>query len=176
MLVWCWLIVISHLKPWSRFYTIADEIPMFVDTVSEFKANKVKNWYSRIHTLKPTQNELEILWGQPIKDDNDRIRAVNSLHQQGVKRIFVYLKDESVFCSDKDGEQFLLTAPARTTVDRFGADDGFMAGLVYSFLEGYSFRDSARFAVACAAISRASGSLNNPTLSADNALSLVPMV
>ncbi|MGQ7113893.1 hypothetical protein ACUOFC_46955, partial [Escherichia sp. TWPC-MK] len=33
-----------------------------------------------------------------------------------------------------------------------------------------------RFAVACAAISRASGSLNNPTLSADNALSLVPMV
>ena len=157
-------------------FTIADEIPMFVDTVSEFKANKVKNWYSRIHTLKPTQNELEILWGQPIKDDNDRIRAVNSLHQQGVKRIFVYLKDESVFCSDKDGEQFLLTAPAHTTVDSFGADDGFMAGLVYSFLEGYSFRDSARFAIACAAISRASGSLNNPTLSADNALSLVPMV
>ncbi|MEN1273150.1 PfkB family carbohydrate kinase, partial [Pseudomonas aeruginosa] len=76
----------------------------------------------------PTQNELEILWGQPIKDDNDRIRAVNSLHQQGVKRIFVYLKDESVFCSDKDGEQFLLTAPAHTTVDSFGADDGFMAG------------------------------------------------
>ena len=110
-------------------FTIADEIPMFVDTVSEFKANKVKNWYSRIHTLKPTQNELEILWGQPIKDDNDRIRAVNSLHQQGVKRIFVYLKDESVFCSDKDGEQFLLTAPAHTTVDSFGADDGFMAGL-----------------------------------------------
>ena len=157
-------------------FTIADEIPKFVDTVSEFKANKVKNWYSRIHTLKPTQNELEILWGQPIKDDNDRIRAVNSLHQQGVKRIFVYLKDESVFCSDKDGEQFLLTAPAHTTVDSFGADDGFMAGLVYSFLEGYSFRDSARFAIACAAISRASGSLNNPTLSADNALSLVPMV
>ncbi|STE85102.1 sugar kinase YeiI [Escherichia coli] len=63
MLVWCWLIVISHLKPWSGVFTIADEIPMFVDTVSEFKANKVKNWYSRIHTLKPTQNELEILWG-----------------------------------------------------------------------------------------------------------------
>ncbi|MFI9884825.1 PfkB family carbohydrate kinase, partial [Escherichia coli] len=90
--------------------------------------------------------------------------------------LFVYLPDESVYCSEKDGEQFLLTAPAHTTVDSFGADDGFMAGLVYSFLEGYSFRDSARFAVACAAISRASGSLNNPTLSADNALSLVPMV
>ena len=42
MLVWCWLIVISHLKPSEWVFTIADEILMFVDTVSEFKANKVK--------------------------------------------------------------------------------------------------------------------------------------
>ena len=142
-------------------FTLADEIPVFVDTVSEFKAGKIKHWLAHIHTLKPTLPELEI---------------VNALHQQGVQQLFVYLPDESVYCSEKDGEQFLLTAPAHTTVDSFGADDGFMAGLVYSFLEGNNFRDSARFAMACAAISRASGSLNNPTLSADNALSLVPMV
>lgn len=157
-------------------FTLADEIPVFVDTVSEFKAGKIKHWLAHIHTLKPTLPELEILWGQAITSDADRNTAVNALHQQGVQQLFVYLPDESVYCSEKDGEQFLLTAPAHTTVDSFGADDGFMAGLVYSFLEGYSFRDSARFAVACAAISRASGSLNNPTLSADNALSLVPMV
>ena len=157
-------------------FTLADEIPVFVDTVSEFKAGKIKHWLAHIHTLKPTLPELEILWGQAITSDADRNAAVNALHQQGVQQLFVYLPDESVYCSEKDGEQFLLTAPAHTTVDSFGADDGFMAGLVYSFLEGYSFRDSARFAVACAAISRASGSLNNPTLSADNALSLVPMV
>ncbi|MFP1497852.1 PfkB family carbohydrate kinase [Escherichia coli] len=84
---------------------------------------------------------------------------MNALHQQGVQQLFVYLPDESVYCSEKDGEQFLLTAPAHTTVDSFGADDGFMAGLVYSFLEGNNFRDSARFAMACAAISRASGLL-----------------
>ena len=82
------------------------------------------------------------------------VRAVNALHQQGVQQLFVYLPDESVFCSEKDGEQFLLTAPAHTTVDSFGADDGFMAGLVYSFLEGYNFRDSARFAMACGNFTR----------------------
>ena len=157
-------------------FTLADEIPVFVDTVSEFKAGKIKHWLAHIHTLKPTLPELEILWGQAITSDADRNAAVNALHQQGVQQLFVYLPDESVYCSEKDGEQFLLTAPAHTTVDSFGADDGFMAGLVYSFLEGNNFRDSARFAIACAAISRASGSLNNPTLSADNALSLVPMV
>lgn len=157
-------------------FTLADEIPVFVDTVSEFKAGKIKHWLAHIHTLKPTLPELEILWGQAITSDADRNAAVNALHQQGVQQLFVYLPDESVYCSEKNGEQFLLTAPAHTTVDSFGADDGFMAGLVYSFLEGNNFRDSARFAMACAAISRASGSLNNPTLSADNALSLVPMV
>ncbi|SQB28979.1 pyrimidine kinase [Citrobacter koseri] len=36
-------------------FTIADEIPVFIDTVSEFKAEKIRTWYSRIHTLKPTQ-------------------------------------------------------------------------------------------------------------------------
>ncbi|MBB2402189.1 winged helix-turn-helix transcriptional regulator [Escherichia sp. 14.0993] len=157
-------------------FTLADEIPVFVDTVSEFKAGKIKHWLAHIHTLKPTLQELEILWGQAITSDADRNAAVNALHQQGVQQLFVYLPDESVYCSEKDGEQFLLTAPKHTTVDSFGADDGFMAGLVYSFLEGSSFRDSARFAMACAAISRASGNINNPTLSADNALSLVPMV
>lgn len=154
-------------------FTIADDIPVFIDTVSEFKAEKMKTWFTRIHTLKPTQKELAILWGQPIHTDADRVLAVNSLHQQGVKRIFVCTEDESVFCSEKDGEQFLLTPPEHTVVDSFGADDAFMAGLLYSFLEGSEFRESARFAMACAALSRASVSINNPTLSADNALYLL---
>ena len=154
-------------------FTVADDIPVFIDTVSEFKATKVKTWFTRIHTLKPTQKELEILWGHPINSDADRRDAVNALHQQGIQQIFVCLEDESVFCSEKDGEQFLLTPPAHTVVDSFGADDGFMAGLIYCFLEGSAFRESANFAMACAALSRASVSINNPTLSADNALYLL---
>lgn len=157
-------------------FTLADEVPMFVDTVSEFKAGKIKYWLAHIHALKPTLPELEILRGQAITSDADRNTAMSVLHQRGVQQLFVYLPDESVYCSEKDGGQLLLTAPAHTTVDSFGADDGFTADLIYSLLEGHSFRDSARFTVACAAISRASGSLNNPTLSADNALSLVPIV
>ncbi|HEB6949673.1 TPA: sugar kinase [Salmonella enterica subsp. enterica serovar Hvittingfoss] len=154
-------------------FTITSNIPVFIDTVSEFKAAKIRAWYSRIHTLKPTQKELEILWGQSIDSDADRVHAVNALHQQGVQQIFVCLEDASVFCSEKNGEQFLLMPPAYTVADSFGADDGFMAGLIYSFLEGSNFRDSANFAMACAALSRASVSINNPALSASNVLSLL---
>ncbi|EBM4324740.1 sugar kinase [Salmonella enterica] len=150
-------------------FTVADEIPVFIDTVSVSKVAKVKNCLPRIHTLKPTQKELEILWGSPVSSDADRLNAVNSLHQQGVQQIFVWQEDESVFCSERDGEQFLLTPPVHTVVDSFGADDGFMAGLIYSFLEGSDFRESANFAMACAALSRASISINNPTLSVVNA-------
>jgi len=154
-------------------FTMAGNIPVFVDTVSEFKADKIRPWLSRIHTLKPTLQELQILWGQPIRREADKITAVNSLHEQGVQRIFVYLDDDSVFCSKRDGEQLLLTSPDHTFTDRFGADDGFMAGLLYSFLEGGDFTESAHFAMACAAISRASVSINNPALSAENAMALL---
>ena len=154
-------------------FTMAGNIPVFVDTVSEFKADKIRPWLSRIHTLKPTLQELQILWGQPIRREADKITAVNSLHEQGGQRIFVYLDDDSVFCSKRDGEQLLLTSPDHTFTDRFGADDGFMAGLLYSFLEGGDFTESAHFAMACAAISRASVSINNPALSAENAMALL---
>ena len=113
------------------------------------------------------------MWGQPIRREADKIAAVNSLHEQGVQRIFVYLDDDSVFCSKRDGEQLLLASPDHAFTDRFGADDGFMAGLLYSFLEGGDFTESAHFAMACAAISRASVSINNPALSAENAMSLL---
>ena len=154
-------------------FTIADKTPIFIDTVSEFKAANVKKWLPRIHTLKPTEKELEILWGKPVNNKADRLNAVKALHQQGVQQIFTWVRDGSVFCSHKDGEQILLTPPDCNVVDSFGADDGFMAGLLYCFLEGNTFRESAHFAMACATLSRASISVNNPALSVNNAQELL---
>lgn len=149
-------------------FTLAGDVPVFVDTVSEFKAERVKPWLSRIHTLKPTLKELQIL-----AECDDRQAALTALHEKGVQRIVVCLEEDSVLCSEQGGEPFLLTPPVHPVVDRFGADDAFMAGLIYGFLDGSDFADSARFAVACAALSRASESINNPTLSVDNTLSLL---
>jgi pseudouridine kinase len=154
-------------------FTMAGHLPVFVDPVSEFKADKIRPWLSRIHTLKPTLKELQILWGQPIRREADKFAAVRSLHDQGVQRIFVCHDDESVFCSKRDGEQHLLASPDHVAIDNFGADDAFMAGLIYSFMDGGDFMECAHFAMACAAISRASVSTNNPALSAENALSLL---
>jgi pseudouridine kinase len=149
-------------------FTLAGDIPVFVDTVSEFKAGKVATWMGRIHTLKPTLKELQILAGCEDPD-----AALAKLHEKGVQRIVVCLEDDRVLCSEKGEKPFLLAPPVHPVVDRFASDDAFMAGLIYGYLDGSDFAESCRFALACAALSRASVSVNNPTLSADNALYLL---
>lgn len=154
-------------------FTLAGDIPVFVDTVSEFKAAKITPWLSRIHTLKPTRKELQILSGCEVHSDDELKHAVNWLHAQGVQRVVVCLDDNSVYCSEKDGNGFTVSGLSHQVVDAFGADDALMAGLLYGFLDGSEFSESVRFAQACAALSRASVSINNPTLSVDNALTLL---
>ena len=85
-------------------------------------------------------------------------------------------EDDAVFCSEAGGERFRMSLPDHTTIDSFGADDALMAGLLYSYLDGSDFKESAAFAMACTAITRASDSINNPSLSVDNALNLLPGV
>jgi sugar/nucleoside kinase (ribokinase family) len=67
----------------------------------------------------------------------------------------------------------MIGAVAIKISSSFASDDAFMAGLIYGYLDGSDFAESCRFALACAALSRASVSVNNPTLSADNALYLL---
>lgn len=63
-------------------FTLANAIPVFVDTVSEFKAHRIRPWLGKIHTLKPTLRELRILWGEPIENEADRDRALAWLHER----------------------------------------------------------------------------------------------
>lgn len=44
-------------------FIFVDEISVFVDIVSEFKAGKIKYWLAYIYILKFILSELEILWG-----------------------------------------------------------------------------------------------------------------
>ena len=154
-------------------FTLTNAIPVFVDTVSEFKAHRIRPWLGKIHTLKPTLRELQILWGEPIENEADRDRALAWLHERGTQRVVIYLEDDTIFCSEAGGERFRMSLPGHTTIDSFGADDALMAGLLYSYLDGSDFKESAAFAMACTAITRASHSINNPSLSVDNALNLL---
>ncbi|WP_058911905.1 sugar kinase [Entomohabitans teleogrylli] len=154
-------------------FTHAREVPVFVDTVSEFKAARIRNWLARIHTLKMARQDAELLYGAAIGSEQEMRAAGEWFHRQGTARVCIYLDDHAVFCSERSGLQLRLAAPPYPIQDPFGADDAFMAGLVYSFLDGSDTRDSLVFAQACAALTRASASMNNPNLSVDNVLELL---
>jgi pseudouridine kinase len=44
----------------------AGDTPVFIDTVSAFKAERLRPWLGRIHTLKPNRLEAASLSGLPL--------------------------------------------------------------------------------------------------------------
>lgn len=138
--------------------------PIFVDTVSSAKAQKLKPYLSGIHTLKPNLLEAEQLATIKYKSDNDLNRMADWFHQQGVKRIFITLGERGVYFSDQQ-QQGLLPAAKVTMMNANGAGDAFVAGLAYSWLQQWNSRESAQFAMAAAGIALSHVATINPNMS-----------
>ena len=131
--------------------------PLFVDPVSVKKAEKIKGILGKIHTLKANIMEAEFLSGISIKDRVSLEKAVCSLLETGLERIFITLgKSGSAAASGRK----IVYAPAFPTDVRCttGAGDAFMASLIHSYLNGTDTEEALRcasaaasFAVECAA-------------------------
>ncbi len=144
----------------------SENIPVFVDTVSAFKAERIRPWLSSIHTLKPNRIEAEALSGLPLASPSDAPAVARWFHEAGVTRIVLSLAAEGIFFSEADGESGWLAPPPVTVVNATGAGDALMAGLAAGWLSNESFADSLRFAIGCAALTLTCPSTNNPSLSA----------
>lgn len=149
-------------------FTNAGNVPVFVDTVSAFKANKIKPWLSHIHTLKPNRFEAEILTGIKVENKQDVVRAANALHEQGVQRIALSMGGEGVYYSEAGGENGWSKPFSVHIVNVTGAGDAMMAGLARCWLEGEPLSQSIRFSQGCSALTLASELTNNPGLSKDS--------
>ncbi len=79
------------------------------------------------------------LWGQAITSDADRNTAVNALHSKAFSNC-LFICPMSQFIAAKGWRAIFADSASAYDSRQFWADDGFMAGLVYSFLEGNNFR------------------------------------
>ncbi|PVZ68377.1 PfkB family carbohydrate kinase [Pelagibaculum spongiae] len=139
--------------------------PVFADCVSASKAEKLKPWLNRIHCLKPNVMEAELLWGKPVKDQQDLKNCAQWFHAQGVAKIFISLGGDGLFASD--GQQQLMIKPKPCKVISVsGAGDALMAGLVHSHLKNLDLNQTVDTAQACAAMALTYHSTVNPALSA----------
>ncbi|CAI0829217.1 Pseudouridine kinase [Serratia proteamaculans] len=140
-------------------------VPVFVDTVSAFKAPKIRRWLSHIHTLKPNRLEAEVLSGMTIHGPQDAQPVAQWFHQQGVQRLALSMGPAGVYYSEIDGQSGWSRPLTVDIVNVTGAGDAMMAGLAHCWLEDMTLADSIRFAQGCSALTLSSEFTNNPNLS-----------
>lgn len=137
-----------------------------LDPVSAAKAANVKHLIGEFYAIKPNIHEAEILVGFGIKDDADLMRAAKELHLKGVKHIYISLGAEGIFYSD--GENMgRVKAKDVKAINVTGGGDAFVAGIGYGYVNGLSFIDMIKYAIAMSVIAVCHAETINPEMCPD---------
>lgn len=142
------------------------QVPVFADTVSAHKCQRLRPWLPHIHTLKPNRQEAQMLSGLPLEQPSDAPAVARWFHTAGVQRLVISLGTHGLFWSTRNEDQGWYPAPEVAIVNATGAGDALMAGLMAGFLDGLSLRESLPFATGCAALTLSSPATIHPSLSA----------
>lgn len=127
-------------------------VPIFAETVSTTKAQKLKGELGKFFAIKPNLIEAEILSGITIKDKKTLEAAAAVLLSQGLKNIFISLgKNGTYYANEQErGTVHCFDVPVINTT---GAGDSFMAGLVFSYMtKGPNIKMMAQYGAAAAAL------------------------
>ncbi|WP_312694977.1 PfkB family carbohydrate kinase [Caproiciproducens sp.] len=164
------LCVIDTNLPEKTLAFLTQEFPemdFYLDTVSTAKAVKVKNILGRLHTIKPNRLEAEKLSDIKITDEDSLRRSGEFFLKQGVRRVVISLGSRGTYYRDRETEFILETEKARV-VNATGAGDAFMAGLVYTSLNGMAPVETIRFSAAASKLALSHENTINPDMSVEN--------
>lgn len=142
-------------------------LPIFVDTVSTVKCMKIKDILGKFNTIKLNKYEAEALSGIKINSIDDLNLCSKNLLNKGVKKVFITLGEDGVFCASKE-ENIKLDGVEINIVNATGAGDAFTAALLYSHLNDFNLEDTARFSVGASLIALSHENTINPNMSVDN--------
>lgn len=150
-----------------RFLADNLTVPLFVDTVSTKKAEKIRPILNRVHTLKPNKIEAELLSGVAINNNEDAEKAAKALIEKGVRRVFISMGAKGVFAATAKESTWHGIIPGKM-VNTTGCGDSFMAALVWAYLEGMNLEDSAAAGLAAGSITMESEETINPGMNAES--------
>ena len=126
-------------------------IPIFLDTVSTKKTEKIKDSIRNIHTLKPNIIEAEILSNMKIHTTEDLEKATDLILKKGIERLFVSLGEKGVYYTDGIRRGRILPIPVEV-INTTGAGDSYIAALVWAHLNDYNIEKSAKAGLAASSI------------------------
>lgn len=145
-----------------------NHIPIFADTVSAAKADKVIKNIEYLHCLAPNLNEVEKISSMRVRNDDDLPKVAKFFHDRNIRNLCITLGDKGVFISSNlDGTIITDYLPAHEggIVNANGAGDAFLAGLVYAFVNEMPNKQQASFAQACAYLTAQSEHTINKNIS-----------
>ena len=162
------LVVADANIPAESIAWLAEHIeqPLFADCVSTKKAEKLRPFLGKLHTLKANRLEAELLTGISITDGQALQAAAKALLDTGLQRVFISLGAEGLFAADGNSMLRVAACPA-TVKNAGGAGDALMAALAYCWLNMLSLEDTCRFATAAASLATESEETINPAISAE---------
>ena len=169
----CSAIVIDTNIPTKTFEYIIKtykDIPIFVDTVSIYKAKKVIPFLKDIFFLKPNYSEAMILSGYDEKAKvNPKILA-NKLNSMGVNKVFISNGQKSSYYSDNNISKEYIP-PKLKVKNVSGAGDSLIAGFVHGFINNLDWDYTNKLAMSLSALNLKSDNcvnqiINNEILNA----------
>ena len=124
-----------------------DDIPIFVDPVSDHYAKKIRPYLSKIYLIKPNKTEFEVLANMPIGNDDDYLKAFKKLKKNGTI-FYVSLGSKGGIYVDGDLKISRKFKEVKHMANASGAGDACMAALLYGFINGSSIDDTIDLALA----------------------------
>ena len=125
--------------------------PIFVDTVSINKTEKIKDLLNNIYALKPNIYEAEVLSNTSIRNSDDLKKAAHIIFNKGVKRLFITMGKDGVYYKDELDEG-ILPSLSLDIINTTGAGDSFLAAIIWSYLNNYDIEASAKYGLAASYI------------------------
>nr|WP_244315855.1 carbohydrate kinase family protein [Paenibacillus brasilensis] len=128
-------------------------IPLIVSSVSAFKMRKLPRNLNGVGWLVCKQMEAESYLGIQLTDDQQLLDATRIFHQLGVQNVILIRGTDSVLFTSQDGAYGQISIQHdQEVIDVTGADDAFIAGMIYGIIQGYPMEQVCQFGISCVAL------------------------
>lgn len=131
------------------------------DTYGEHLKNCIEHSPTILHNnIEEIEKSLKV----SLKDENEILEFLDWLYSRGIKQSYLTDGENSFYAANFD-YHYKVENPVINSIDSTGSGDSFVAGLVYSWHNNFSFEESLSMAVSLGALNASSFEVGNVKLS-----------
>lgn len=146
---------------------------IYLDTMSDEYARKIKPYINKIFAIKTNKTELEILSDIKLIKEEELNKACNNIINNGTKKLFVSLGDEGAIYYTKEKKIRKKFRPVINMVNASGAGDSFFATIIFGEINGFSEEEFLELALAAGILNVKCKETISPELSLENLKKIV---